>query len=710
MQLGPVIFSQVPEDIAIPELNNVPNLLDLYEGRFFVHFFENCKTSNLIFKVPSEWARGDSELLMISYVLTEGEINVELSRSFLEKFVEDFQLIPEVYKGLYPLTDKIHPRESGKFEEIRKLLVQYYDEFPREILLLRPSTMKIFVFGLQAAGKTTILNFLKKEVKKEVTPTLNVNISRLFLENIAIWTYDAPGQTKLRELWDPHLQKQDGLVYVLDAADPGRFPLARDVLLKVLAKRDLQGVPLLVLLNKVDMLRPDVDDIKRALGLEHIEGRHVKWALTSGITGEGIEDAFKWLTLRVPDTIVPISRIDLSLIYAVWEEVTGVDFTVTYPAGVIEDPNLFAVRCMATGAFVFGEEKFTPTSFILPFLYLHAKVDIFFDYIPDTTVRGGRKPIVLGVFFNEEVPTLVIEQFTGFIMEKLASLKLHYDKQPFVSEKLKEIYEIVLLKIKPNDPVTRALQIAEVRYQTLFKSARDAIFIIDKQSLVIVDANEQASKLLQRPLEKIIGMSLKQIHSEKSYEKLHEYLTKLGDQQEVRPLETEIMASGGVKVPVEFTTGEIQIGGQTLIQCIMRDITVRKTLEAEIWQNEMKFRLAFENATDAIIWSDAKTGIIINCNKATEILLNAARAEILGQSLSSIFPNDIVETNTTLFRTIIQNQWIANKETRVLTKTGNVTPVHLTASVALIGKDMILQGIYRDISERKRIRPILTLE
>ena len=41
-----------------------------------------------------------------------------------------------------------------------------------------------------------------------------------------------------------------------------------------------------------------------------------------------------------------------------------------------------------------------------------------------------------------------------------------------------------------------------------------------------------------------------------------------------------------------------------------------KYLKSEVRENEEKFQLAFDNATDAIFWSDVKTGTITNCNES----------------------------------------------------------------------------------------------
>jgi len=55
-------------------------------------------------------------------------------------------------------------------------------------------------------------------------------------------------------------------------------------------------------------------------------------------------------------------------------------------------------------------------------------------------------------------------------------------------------------------------------------------------------------------------------------------------------------------------------------------------------KSEERFRLIFENAKDAIFWADPKTGLIINCNRSAELLLEKKREEIIGFSQTTVHP------------------------------------------------------------------------
>jgi PAS domain S-box-containing protein len=138
-----------------------------------------------------------------------------------------------------------------------------------------------------------------------------------------------------------------------------------------------------------------------------------------------------------------------------------------------------------------------------------------------------------------------------------------------------------------------------------------------------------------------------------------------------------------------------------------RDVTLRKQAEEALRESEEKFRLIFENAVDAILWANPETGLITYCNKAAESLLEKGRDEIIGQHQTRLHPPQKAQYFSDLFRKHIEEKGCVDDEAEIITKSGRIVPVHITASVTMVGRSRIIQGIFHDITKRRQAEEAL---
>ncbi|MBN2152547.1 MAG: GTP-binding protein [Candidatus Lokiarchaeota archaeon] len=290
---GPKIF--LHSGINVDDFKHIPPLMDLYKEGFFYHEFNKDKSANLSFQVPSEYARGRCELLMLTYLVRDGELNPGSAKGYLTRFAERLAQIKDGYKAFYVGSNR-YPGDPRKLEEITEIFDGLYHSFPAEVNVFKQKERKIFMFGISKAGKTTILHALQNRQHKELQPTIFMDISKVLIpnSNVSIMVYDAPGQIKYREMWVPSLVGQDGLVFVVDVADKERFEEAKAILHEIALKPQTKGLPLLLLFNKIDLKKPKVKDLIKVLDLGGLGARPVRYFETSAITGEGILEAFDW--------------------------------------------------------------------------------------------------------------------------------------------------------------------------------------------------------------------------------------------------------------------------------------------------------------------------------------------------------------------------------------------------------------------------------
>ncbi|MFA5365043.1 MAG: PAS domain S-box protein [Candidatus Bathyarchaeia archaeon] len=122
-------------------------------------------------------------------------------------------------------------------------------------------------------------------------------------------------------------------------------------------------------------------------------------------------------------------------------------------------------------------------------------------------------------------------------------------------------------------------------------------------------------------------------------------------------------------------------------------------------KSEEKYRKQFEASMDAIFIVDAETGVIVDCNREATKLIGRTKSELIGQHqrilhLPEAFEGDFT-TNFKKHRTELKKQIV---EDRIVTKSGDVRDVLIKASEFEVNNRRLLQGIFRDITERNKTR------
>lgn len=113
---------------------------------------------------------------------------------------------------------------------------------------------KVFIFGLDNAGKTTLTQFIKDDTEiQKTSPTLSFGIDNLIIKDIDFVFWDAPGQQNLRSRWGRGLLDAKILVFILDTSDTERFEEAKEELNKILDNIDARGIALIFCFHKMDL-------------------------------------------------------------------------------------------------------------------------------------------------------------------------------------------------------------------------------------------------------------------------------------------------------------------------------------------------------------------------------------------------------------------------------------------------------------------------
>ncbi|KAM4033619.1 uncharacterized protein ACNLHF_020480 [Anomaloglossus baeobatrachus] len=147
---------------------------------------------------------------------------------------------------------------------------------------------RILLLGLDAAGKTTLLYRLKLNQTVRTIPTIGFNFENVEpIRNVTFTMLDVACQGRMRGLWEHYFKKPDGLVFVVDSADPERFVEAKAELIAILESNEMRGVPFVVMANKQDLPGAQKPmELAEKLGLMKMKGH--QWHVQSCCAANGV--------------------------------------------------------------------------------------------------------------------------------------------------------------------------------------------------------------------------------------------------------------------------------------------------------------------------------------------------------------------------------------------------------------------------------------
>ncbi len=150
---------------------------------------------------------------------------------------------------------------------------------------------KVFLFGIDRAGKTTLSQRIKTGEKTDTKPTLAFNIDKWVIDALDFQVWDAPGQVRFRNLWKNGMNKAQVLLFVLDTADAARFDEAKAEFDKVIRDMETARIPLVFCFNKIDLeaAKANYNKARELFKLPLITDRKVQFFQVSANENTGID-------------------------------------------------------------------------------------------------------------------------------------------------------------------------------------------------------------------------------------------------------------------------------------------------------------------------------------------------------------------------------------------------------------------------------------
>ncbi|GAB4387378.1 MAG: hypothetical protein Kow0025_00620 [Thermodesulfovibrionales bacterium] len=132
----------------------------------------------------------------------------------------------------------------------------------------------------------------------------------------------------------------------------------------------------------------------------------------------------------------------------------------------------------------------------------------------------------------------------------------------------------------------------------------------------------------------------------------------------------------------------------------LEDVTGHEKALKALRESEEKYRRFMESANDAIMVADAETGVVLDANRKAGDLMGIPLGELVGMHQSELHPPEEREAYVESFRQDVE-RGSSGREFFVQRRDGRRVPVEISTSTMELGGRKVIQGIFRDITERR---------
>lgn len=318
------------------------------------------------------------------------------------------------------------------------------------------------------------------------------------------------------------------------------------------------------------------------------------------------------------------------------------------------------------------------------------------------------------------VPLKLAGQIVGVLGVGLPSgsqVLKHKDK--VVLESIAEVTAMVLQRIYPfYTKQCMPAYAGEGNLQHIHERMTSLFSVINKHGIFefIVKSHED---LLGYSSEELVGVSVfSLIHLEDrlAVMELFENLSLTGEEHIPLIMEYRFRHKEGWYMWLETTALIMRDGHSQVVGILLssKDITKRKETQAELEENEEKFRLLFNNANDAICLAElAPNGLpdkIMEVNQVLCQLWGFTRSELLGASVLRLMPKWDSDEFSLSRQKLLKGEDVLFEITHE-DRNGQTFSVEVNAQAFNIKKQPVVMMIGRNTSERRRIeKEMLKLE
>jgi two-component system, cell cycle sensor histidine kinase and response regulator CckA len=251
---------------------------------------------------------------------------------------------------------------------------------------------------------------------------------------------------------------------------------------------------------------------------------------------------------------------------------------------------------------------------------------------------------------------------------------------------------------RPTEPP--AIALAGARLAAILDSIDDAVISIALDG-TILSWNPGAERMYGYPADEAIGSPVVGLVPAALRHEQERLLDRVRQGERVMHHETSRTRRDGWTIPVEVSMSPVRDPGGAIValEVIETDITDRQRAA----EAASRLGAIVESSDDAIV-SKTLEGIVVTWNAAAERMYGFSAAEMVGQPIYRLIPEEFVEEERQIMRRVARGEHVAHYETVRRRRDNSQLFISLTLSPVrdATGSIVGVSSIKRDINERKR--------
>ncbi|MGD1153821.1 MAG: PAS domain S-box protein [Syntrophales bacterium] len=261
-------------------------------------------------------------------------------------------------------------------------------------------------------------------------------------------------------------------------------------------------------------------------------------------------------------------------------------------------------------------------------------------------------------------------------------------------------FQVLYDDITERKRAEEALRQSEEKYRSLAHTV-DSIYIVDAEQRYLF-MNEGHLKRFGMPLERIVGRPYSDFHSKEDSEKFAQAVKNVFETGTSIQQDHTSARDGRFFIrtfsPVVGHSDEV-----SAVTVVSKDITKRKRAEEALHESETRYRAMFQHMGSGVAVyetrDDGETFIFKDFNRAGETIENIKREELIGRSVTDVFPGvkefGILDVFKRVWRTGVPKHYPVSlyKDKRLSSWRDNFVYKLPTGEIV---------SIYDDVTERKR--------